>query len=1025
MKKIISLILSISIVIAGLPMMVYAMDSTPEISLDEFTEQLNKMQSEYDDNYIGEIKIENGNEFYFVNGEKNILSNLQGDVLKAIITKNDFEIPISAISDYCDLPETSTYSLDNDSKEEIIDKETAEDLGFEVEIKNDTAVITQPYQTERLIVKSKYDINKLDSVDIVEGYNDLHIVQFDNQESAKQAEEYYNNQKLIEYAEPDVVISTMNIEYTTDKISTTSSQNNHLSWGSEAIGIDDYIDYLGDTTNLPEIVVGIIDTGIDLDHEFLQDRIIETSINLSDSGTENCEDDDNGHGTHVAGIVTDNTTENVKLKSFKCLNSNGNGSLSSIVLAIDYAVKSKVNVINMSLGARTQSSTMENSVNQAVDSGIVVCVAAGNSGANASNFSPAGIESCITVGAFDSNDQLPYWTNWGSSVDILSPGVSIYSSYFNNDYKTLSGTSMASPFVAAASALVLLKNMDATPQQVQEILQSNALPYPSSSRFENIKALYIGTISEYNSERTITPKISVESGKYLDNINVEITCDDENADIYYTIDGSRATIDNGTLYTEPITVDRVTSLHAVAYSPNKIKSLQAYADYYIVYTDADENFEIDSNGIVTAYNGTNNYLKIPDTIAGITVTGIGADAFNQSNIIMIKFPDTLTYIGERAFYFCRYLYSVDAKNIKHIAQYAFARCTKLEQIDLTQAEVIEKYGCYDLKSLTAVYNDKITSVESNTFAQDNNIINIDLPNVKQIDVRAFASVYYLESINLPNVETIGKKAFDACTHIESIELKNATFIDEKAFNYCRSLKNIYIPNVVQIKADAFYDITKLETVFAPSLIETESLPLNDGTTLYLSDKFKPSVSSEYNYTIIAPTNSYAEQWANENGHTFISSDSRDKSVKNPSNVADLGRSICTSVAGLRFGFTWNNISEIESLANDVEYGFIYSQKGAEDLSIETVDGKNVKKALAPNRVENDGTTSFNLVISNIPTTYYDREITARAYVCIDGMYFYSNMLKGSFKEVAGLVLADNEIDQTTKNAIKNLLAKEA
>ena len=98
-----------------------------------------------------------------------------------------------------------------------------------------------------------------------------------------------------------------------------------------------------------------------------------------------------------------------------------------------------------------------------------------------------------------------------------------------------------------------------------------------------------------------------------------------------------------------------------------------------------------------------------------------------------------------------------------------------------------------------------------------------------------------------------------------------------------------------------------------------------------------------------------------------------------------------------------------------------AKKGIKDLSIEAVNGTTVKKALAPNRVENDGNTSFNLVISNIPKAYYNNNITARAYVCIDGMYFYSNTLSGSFSEVSNLVINDNEIDKDTKNAINKLL----
>ena len=220
----------------------------------------------------------------------------------------------------------------------------------------------------------------------------------------------------------------------------------------------------------------------------------------------------------------------------------------------------------------------------------------------------------------------------------------------------------------------------------------------------------------------------------------------------------------------------------------------------------------------------------------------------------------------------------------------------------------------------------------------------------------------------------------------------------------------------------------MKFLYAPNLESTTQelqFPKSDNFTLYLSDKFSSTTNVSTlvsgNYTVIAPKNSNAEIWANDKNLTFIPSDARNNDTEKPANVADLGRSICTSAAGLRFGFTWDNINEIEALANEIEYGFIYSQKGADDLSIDTVDGKNIKKALAPNRIENNGTTSFNLVISNIPKQYYDRNITARAYVCIDGMYFYSNTLKGSFGEVAGLVLADDEIDQNTKNAVNKLL----
>ncbi len=950
MKKVLSIILSICVLFAGLPIMSLALASTPEISFEKFSAQLQEIQAEYDDYYFSEITIENDSEFYYVDGEENILTDTTDDVVEAVVSSDDFEFPFSAIADYCELPETSIYSLNDENCEDItINKETAEALGFEVDIEDDKAVLTQPYQTERLIVKSKYDINPLDSVAIVEGYNDLHIVQFDNQESAKQAEEYYNNQKLIEYAEPDLVMSTMDIDYTVEASAVTSSSityDNHLSWGSESIGVDDYIDYLGEISELPEIVVGIIDTGVDIDHEFLKDRIIETGFNLSDSGTANSEDDDNGHGSHVAGIVTDNTTDNVKIKAFKCLDENGSGNLSDVVLAIDAAVQNGVDVINMSLGSKGSSSSMEKAINNAVSKGITVCVSAGNSSADASKYTPACVDSCITVAAISLYNQKPYWSNWGSKVDLVAPGVEIYSTYKNNTYDTLSGTSMASPFVAAASAMILSKDCNYNANEVCSVLEDNGRIWYKESASQYIdglygkKAVYIGTVTDFNKDRTLMPKFSFESGKYSDNIALEITCEDENAEIYYTLDGSRASQDTGILYTEPVIIDKVTSVHAVAYAPDKLKSLQIVAEYYITYTDDEGKFEIDSDGLITAYNGTNNYLTIPDTIAGITVTGIGAYVFNRSDIIMIKFPDSLTYVGDHAFYFARYLYSVIANNIQYIGPYGFSRCTKLAEIDLTNAEIIETYGCHDLKALNSFYNDKLTTIEECAFYQCNYLINIDIPNVKKIENGAFRNCYRLEELNAPNVESIGASAFYYCSHIETIDLpqltsmgnnsfyltkslknlnipncygdipksafrssgieninlkgitsvgdtafynskiktiilNNAVSIGEEAFSKCNYLETVYIPNAVEIKSQTFNETTNVKIIFAPSLETTPSLPNCDDVTIYLSDSSTqlPATSGNYTYNIIAPSGSYAEQWAKDNGHTFLPSES--------------------------------------------------------------------------------------------------------------------------------------------------------
>ena len=312
-------------------------------------------------------------------------------------------------------------------------------------------------------------------------------------------------------------------------------------------------------------------------------------------------------------------------------------------------------------------------------------------------------------------------------------------------------------------------------------------------------------------------------------------------------------------------------------------------------------------------------------------------------------------------------------------------------------------------------------------------------------------------------------------NIENAESIEST-IDAEFIN-AFSLKNIYAPKLKQVPAFDFDDVglqqikngkkpvieyiyapsatkfnykrsnfkacDKLDFLFAPNLENISGyfyFPEKDNFTLYLSDSLKVGTNLESNingkYTVVAPTGSFAEQWAKKewiyypDGLNFVPSDSRavdenNKDLAEGINTHAKGKSICTSVAGLRFGFDWTAIPEVEELASNIEYGFIYSQKGAENLSIDTVDNKNVKRLVANNRVTNGDNTSFNLVIANIPDSYQSREITTRAYVCIDGMYFYSNLQKASFKSVADLVLADDEIDLSTKNAVKNLLAKEA
>lgn len=205
----------------------------------------------------------------------------------------------------------------------------------------------------------------------------------------------------------------------------------------------------------------IIDTGIYTAHSDFEGRA-EFLENFTGDGSNS---DGNGHGTHVAGTVGSKTygvAKKTKLYAVKVLDSSGSGTFSGVIAGIQYAAQhassnsacTKGSVANMSLGgSKTQS--VNDAVAAAVRTGLFFAVAAGNSNANAANYSPASEPSACTVGATDSADAKASFSNYGALVDIFAPGVQILSTWNNGGTNTISGTSMASPHIAGLGAYLL------------------------------------------------------------------------------------------------------------------------------------------------------------------------------------------------------------------------------------------------------------------------------------------------------------------------------------------------------------------------------------------------------------------------------------------------------------------------------------------------------------------------------------------------------------------------------------------
>ena len=219
------------------------------------------------------------------------------------------------------------------------------------------------------------------------------------------------------------------------------------------------------TTGSASINIAVLDTGVDLDHPDLADKII-SNINFSSSPTV---DDVYGHGTHVAGIAAAMTNNGIgvaglsysaAIMNVKVMGDTGSGTYSSIASGIVWAADNGADIINMSLGGSSASSILQDAVNYAWSKGVVVVAAAGNSGGTTPLY-PACYVNCIAVAATDAIDGRASWSNYGDWVDVAAPGVCIYSTLKDNNYGYKSGTSMASPHVAGLAALVFVTVSDA------------------------------------------------------------------------------------------------------------------------------------------------------------------------------------------------------------------------------------------------------------------------------------------------------------------------------------------------------------------------------------------------------------------------------------------------------------------------------------------------------------------------------------------------------------------------------------
>lgn len=258
-----------------------------------------------------------------------------------------------------------------------------------------------------------------------------------------------------------------------------------IPWGVDKIDAD-----LTSATG-QGVKVCVVDTGIDEDHPDLQANIVGGKNFVGRRIIDPTKwDDDNGHGTHVAGTIAavDNSVGVVgvapeaSLLAAKVLDRKGNGYVSDVIAGIDYCVSAGANVVSMSLSADVHIQTMKDAVDVASQS-VILVAAAGNDGSSVDY--PAAYDSVIAVGATDSGDNLAYFSNVGPEIELVAPGVNILSTWKNGEFNTISGTSMATPHVSGVAALALETNPSMTNAQIRSLLQTTADDLGATGRDDN------------------------------------------------------------------------------------------------------------------------------------------------------------------------------------------------------------------------------------------------------------------------------------------------------------------------------------------------------------------------------------------------------------------------------------------------------------------------------------------------------------------------------------------------------------
>lgn len=715
-------------------------------------------------------------------------------VVPVSVTTNAEEIVVTgSVDQFCD---DLNKMIDEYSDSDYVTPEFVEEEQVSVIVDDEVEVNYHP----RLIVQSDKPIETYGAVEVVSGFFNFYILQFENEADTNYAYDKYSKDEDIISVEYDVSYDAITLT-TEETISNTelTYEDYENGWYLEATGMDKVLEKY-ENENLPEVVVAVLDTGVDLNNEYLKDRIKPTGFNNAGDGDEGSEQDYQSHGTSVTSVIANCSTDNVKISNYRCLKSDGR--IESDLLActaILEAVNDGVIAINCSFIASSGFDMYDQVLDYAWSKHCPVFAGSGNwSGDNqflegspltASNY-------IISVGASNQSHSPTLFTNYGKFLDILAPGDDMPLMSLNNKIELMGGTSFSTPFMVSVYAMYYVTHptlsfeehiraikccgSDSTVEQdfvtnyfgsgIVNPLKLFNLDTVEEPQFKVTSGKYIGD-TYYSEEYPLNS--TVNGQKYIGDITIELSSEDS-SDIYYTTDSSYPSPKNGTLYEEPIVIsDDMVRIRAVACKDGQ-RSNYVSQKYCSIVSGTDDMFTINDNGVITEYTGNVKYLKIPEVINGITVKDISSfSGFDKAEIYGIVLPNTVEYLGWTMDYYDRpttldeqiepfngskTLDFIIGTGIKAIGYYGLAFLSNLYEVQFPNCEEIMCAGFYESSIVGAVF-----------------------PKVKKIDNEAFYNIAKLREIYLPECEYIGNNAFNTAKFLRIIYAPKANYLPNQEF----------------------------------------------------------------------------------------------------------------------------------------------------------------------------------------------------------------------------------------------------